>query len=281
MGGSVGHAIGAGVLSALVLVGCGPSIPQPKATDAQVDRIERHAHGLRGYPEAELSALAGGVLDGRRLIMVHGTPGDAGNWADYLLEPPPGMRVLAPDRPGFGESGPAGAVVSLRDQALALEPLLPPPGAPPAILLGHSLGGPIIAKVALEFPERVAALVIVAGALDPDLEDPHWVQPIADSWPLVALLPRHIRNANKELLALEPELRTLSDRLPEIEVPVVILHGTEDQLVPYANVPFMRARFQGAPVVEVVTLDGANHFLPWNAEEAIRRVIERAVSLAG
>ena len=48
----------------------------------------------------------GPAAKGRPVIFIHGTPGNASGWADYLLSPPDGLRCVALDRPGFGGSGP-------------------------------------------------------------------------------------------------------------------------------------------------------------------------------
>ena len=65
--------------------------------------------------------------------------------------------------------------------------------------------------------------------------------------------------------------------LKSLGIKVVIVHGTQDDLVPVANVPFMQARLQGARCVKVVLLEGRNHFLPWNSEAAVRDAIREAL----
>jgi pimeloyl-ACP methyl ester carboxylesterase len=90
------------------------------------------------------------------------------------------------------------------------------------------------------------------------------------------LLPRAIRNANAELMALQPELVALQDLLARITAPVFIVHGTADDLVPVANVPFMQQRLRAARCRETLLLEGRNHFLPWNAQAPLRATIVRA-----
>jgi len=234
---------------------------------------------LAASPTVTLSVLRAGDARAARLILVHGTPGSATAWTDYLLNPPPGFDVLALDRPGFGRSGPDGAVTSLDAQAAAVLALMPndgPDGGRPVVLLGHSLGGPIVARVAAEHPTRVAGLVLLAASLDPAQEDIHPMQHVGTWAPVRALLPRTIRNANSELMALKPELEALALLLPRITVKVVIVHGTKDELVPVANVPFMQTRLSGARCVKTVLLEGQNHFLPWNSEAVVRAAIRTA-----
>ncbi len=261
---------------ALAAVGCAP--PGPRTPETTTEAM-RQAVAVGAPLSTTLSYLRAGDARGTRLILVHGTPGSATAWADYLAHPPAGVEVVALDRPGFGQSGPAGAMPSLADQAAAVRALLPADGRP-VVLLGHSLGGPVVARVAADVPGRISAIVLLAASLDPGLEEIHPMQHVGD-WAWVrAMLPRVIRNANTELMALKPELEALALALPQITAKVVILHGTEDNLVPVANVPFMQARLTGARCVKTTLLTGRNHFLPWNSETDVRAAIAEALEPA-
>ena len=259
----------------VVLAAAGYAPPGPLAPEVATDafRVEI-AVGAPLF--ATVSYLKAGDSRGTRVIMVHGTPGSATAWSDYVLSPPPGTEVLALDRPGFGRSGPSGAVTRLADQAAAVLALMPADGRP-VLLLGHSLGGAIVARVAADHPDRVAGLVLLAASLDPALEAIHPMQYVG-AWGLVKpLLPRMLRNANAELMALKPELQALAQALPRITAKVVIVHGTKDDLVPVANVAFMQAHLTGARCVKTVLLEGQNHFLPWNSEATVREAIRMAM----
>jgi pimeloyl-ACP methyl ester carboxylesterase len=196
-----------------------------------------------------------------------------------LVNPPAGVEVVALDRPGFGLSAPAGAMVSLAEQAQAVAALLAP--APRQnILLGHSLGGPIVAWLAALQPDRVAALILVAASLDPAQEKIHPMQYVGN-WPLVrSMLPSSLRNANSELMALESQLRALQPMLANITAPTYILHGEQDNLVPLANVPYMQAQLTHARSLKTVLLPQRNHFLPWNSQAEMREAISWGITQA-
>jgi pimeloyl-ACP methyl ester carboxylesterase len=265
---------------ALAAVGCAP--PGPRASGSATEHLRR-AVPVDARAGTEISVLWSDELTGPRLILVHGTPGSAVGWADYLLQPPAGLEVLALDRPGFGDSRPESAVTTLEGQAAAVMALLPDDGRP-VVLLGHSLGGPIVARLAADLdavqPGRITALVLLAASLDPALETIHPMQHAVAWAPVRDLLPRSLRNANAELMALKPELEDLAMRLPQIRAKVVIVHGTKDELVPVANVAFMQASLSGARCLKTVLLHDRNHFLPWNSEDAVRDAIRMALEPA-
>jgi len=251
------------VPTALSCVMTGPDPDDPRLAHVTREQI--------AAPTGALSVLRAGDPEGPRLIFVHGTPGDAGAWLDYLADPIPGWESIAVDRPGFGTSAPAGAVVSLELQAAAIEPLLVQRRGRWPILIGHSLGGPIVAHVATDLPERVGGLVIVSGNLDPALEEWRWYNHVASV--LEPLLSRPMRNSNQELDGFQAELELLGTRLPRLSCPVVIVHGTADSLVPYSNVDYMQRHFVNAASVKLVSLPEADHFLPWTHEATLRAEI--------
>lgn len=262
---------------ALGLAGC--SIPGPASDKEKISAMERGSITIDADEPYEVSYVRGGDPDGPRVIFIHGTPGDAAGWSDYVLNPAEGYEYIAIDRPGFGESGPKGAVTSLKEQAAAFEDLLEERKGQKPILVGHSLGGPIIAQAAVDFPDKIGGLVIAAGSLDPDLEEIHFMQPVGEWFLIRSLLPRAIRNSNQELMALEPHLRTLQKGLKTVKSPIVIVHGTKDTLVPFENVAYMKKEFTGAATLEVVVLKDRNHFLPWHSKDEIDKAIARVAQL--
>lgn len=248
----------------------------PGSDEAARNGVERAAYPVPDTP-TRVSMLRKGDAEGRRVIFLHGTPGSANGWARVLAGPPAGVEYVAVDRPGFGASTPPDAITSLGTQAAAIAPLLVERGGGWPILVGHSLGGPIVAQVALDNPGRVGGLVVLAGSFDPALEHVYLVQHMGE-WPGIrSVLPRALRNANRELMALKPELEALGARLPTLRCRVAVIHGTEDAQVPYANVAFLRARLRDARL-SVRTLAGNDHFLPWNQQPLVEEAIARMLA---
>jgi len=239
--------------------------------------VRRGSVRVGGSLNTEISFLRSGDPKGVRIILVHGTPGKAEGWSDYLLDPPVGCEVVALDRPGFAQSGPSRPVHDLTGQAAAVAALLPEDGRR-AVLLGHSLGGAVVAQVAVNWPERVASLVFLAAALDPALERVHALQRLAERQPFQTLLPRSLRHSNHELLRFQEELEALAPQLHSVEAPTVVVHGTHDDLVPYANVYYMQHMLCSVARMHIETVDGGDHFLPWNAQATVRRALGLAVN---
>ena len=260
----------------LSTVGCAPPGPRLATSGLEDLRATRDVGAPLGAKISFLQSKNAGAVT---VIWVHGTPGSADGWSDYVQEPLASTVSVALDRPGFGQSEPQSAVTSLEQQAAAVAALFPP--APqPVVLVGHSLGGAVVAYAAARYPERVGALVLLASSLDPAQESIHPMQYVGRVWPLSMMLPRALGNANEELMVFKNQLLLLEPMLPAITAPTIIVHGTQDDLVPFANVAYMQAHLTAARSVETVVLEGQNHFLPWNSEATVRKAVAWAVAQA-
>ena len=253
-------------------------IPGPEVGEVEQARLARHTMDDPGPPPYRISYLTAGDPKGPRLIYVHGTPGSALAWADYLVRPLPGWESLAYDRPGFGQTKPARAEPSLERQAQALEKFLVKRRGRRPVLIGHSLGGAVVCQAAVGFPDRISGLVILAGSLDPELEHIAWYQKVAEWGFMPRLLPQVLVNANREVLPLKNELARLGPRLKSITCPVVIVHGAEDKLVPEENAEYIKQKLVPGRLTEFNIIPGQNHFLPWNNRPAVLQAIEKIIS---
>lgn len=264
-------------LSLLLALAACERPPGPRAQPAEIAALARARLPARKDGPAEgisLSYLQAGDPGGRRVIFVHGTPGDARGWADFLRACPPGVHCIAVDRPGFGETTPLQPVASLQIQAAAIAPLATVVNGQRAVLIGHSLGAPIVAQLAIDHPDKVGGLLLLAGAMDPDLERVMWVQRVGAWRPIASILPRTLRTTNDELMPLKSELQALAARLGELHLPIAILHGTKDPLVPFENVAFDRHALVNA-ALHIDAIEGQNHFLPWNETARVQAALAR------
>ena len=110
--------------------------------------------------------------EGPPLVIAHGVYDDA-LCREPLIEDLSGeYDVIAYDARGHGRSSAPESGYSVGEQAEDLAGLLDAIGVDRPILLGHSMGGDIVASFAAEHPDRVRALVLVdpAGMLDHDID---------------------------------------------------------------------------------------------------------------
>jgi len=209
------------------------------------------------------------------VIFVHGSPGSLSAFIHFLADSSllKEAMLISVDRPGFGASDFGYAVPSLQKQADMLKPILQRfRSNRPIILVGHSSGGPLIGRMAMDYPELIDGLVMVAPALSADLEPHEWYRaPLATPF-LKWMLPRSIRASNDELYKLKPELEKMMGKWSSITVPTIVIQGKKDNLVPYENAEFAVKMMTGAPV-SLVILDDMNHFVPWTHPVLIRDAV--------
>jgi len=246
------------------------------ASKEQIAGIKRHSQKADSSEAGLVSFLRAGTPSGRRVVFVHGTPGNARGWADYLLAVPEKHEYIAVDRPGYGFSEPEHAVVSLELQAQALSPFLKTNCGQKTILVGHSSGASVVMQTALDYPGSVGGILLLAGAFDPDLEEAVWVQMIGRLKPVSKLLSRAINNANQELLSLKGGLLAQADRLHRLSIPVEVVHGDKDPLVPIANVSYLQKNLTNA-ALDTRVLKNVDHFLPWHSKPTVDKSLQRLI----
>lgn len=210
------------------------------------------------------------------VLFVHGSPGSLSAFIHFLVDTTLIQQnlLVSADRPGFGYSNFGTAEPSLDEQAASLKPILERyQRNRPRILVGHSLGGPLIAKMAMDYPDLVDGLIIVAGSIDPELEpNETWFRaPLATPF-LSWILPKSMRASNEEIYQLKPQLETMMERWKDIQCPVMVIQGKKDFLVPYENALFAERMLVNAPV-ELVVDDSMNHFVPWSHPHLIKNAI--------
>lgn len=210
------------------------------------------------------------------VLFVHGSPGSLSAFIHFLADTAllDQALLIAADRPGFGYSNFGNGVASLQKQGEMLKPILESyKKNRPVILVGHSLGGPLIARMSIDFPQLIDGLIIVAGSIDPELEpNETWFRaPLATPF-LSWVLPRSFRASNEEIYHLKPELEKMLPMWSNITCPVTVIQGKKDSLVPAGNADFARKMLVNAPV-EFVFKEDMDHFVPWSNPELIQNAI--------
>jgi pimeloyl-ACP methyl ester carboxylesterase len=272
---------------ALLLIALHACMPKFRMSRSEVDQYFSKHH-IQGKQEVyrtgfrDIHYVKAGIDSMPLVLFVHGSPGSLSAFIHFLADTSLTHHtlVVSTDRPGFGYSNFGNAEPSLQKQAEALRPILEKYHSNrPIILVGHSLGGPLICRMAMDFPQLVDGLVIVAGSISPELEpNETWFRaPLATPF-LSWLLPGSFRASNEEIYQLKPQLEEMLPLWKNISCPVIVIQGNNDDLVPKENADFAKKMLVNAHV-ELVRIDGMNHFVPWSNPGLIHDAIVRILNL--
>ena len=128
-------------------------------TDAKLPGLEERFAGIKGV---RMRYFVGG--EGSPLILVHGLGGAASNWAELAPLLTQRYSLLVPDLPGHGGSSALPAVSGLEPFADRVALVAEREGMLPAPVVGHSLGGMVVLRLALRRPRDVQAIVLAGSA---------------------------------------------------------------------------------------------------------------------
>jgi pimeloyl-ACP methyl ester carboxylesterase len=247
---------------------------------------------------------------GEPVVLVHGHPGCSYDWALVLdALSARGRHAIAYDRVGYGRSDarPPGHV-RVSQNADDLLALLAALDLRDVTLVGHSYGGATSIVAAKRNPSRIARLVLV-GSVGPGVEKLRptvpgpiaeilagpvlsWVASVPPAWSRfgrafsgVAFDPAPVPDwfrvqaaANfampHTLDAFRSEGRDLGGEVdldPQpIALPIAILHGADDRLVPFPVAEALAAR---APHAKLARIEHAGHMLPITHVELVADAI--------
>jgi 3-oxoadipate enol-lactonase len=271
----------------------GGGTPAPATPQASVVPL---AEGLTpvesGFADANGARLYYEVYgEGEPLLLIMGLGANHLGWAAQVPVYAREFKVIVFDSRGTGQSDfPQGVdftIPLLADDAAALLDAL---GVDRAHVYGISLGGMIAQEMALRHPDKVRSLIL--GATTPG--GPHAVgtdaQTLRTLLEQAAVVDRAVTPGILEILfspaylaghlsdlrevfqrsadyprtspeAYGAQLRAVAgydtyDRLPDIAAPTLVLHGTDDPLVPVANGRILAERI---PDAKLVLFEGARH----------------------
>lgn len=209
------------------------------------------------------------------LIFIHGSPGSWMHYMKYMWDEDlrKKFRIVAIDRPGFGYSD-FGKAMHLQEQCKIILPVLESLQTDqPMFLVGHSMGGPVVVKLAAENPSLFKTVVIVAGAIDISQESKETWRKIMNVPPLYWCLPGAFGPSNTELLYLKKDLLPLQNDFKKITANILFVHGDKDTWVPIQNIAFGKKMMINAASITADTLHGADHQIPWKKREELKHIL--------
>ena len=228
------------------------------------------ADGARLYHEEHGDPAAPSI------VLLEGMGGDIPGWRRNIPHLAAELHVIAYDFRGNGGSGePTGPVTmgTFVDDTIAVLDSL---GVGRAHVYGQSFGGMVAQELAIEHPRRVITLVLAAthcggrhvievplhaipkGEPWRALYAPGFVEAhpahVAEDLRVGSEQPRHALGARRQWEAMQDF--DAYDRLPSIQAPTLVLHGSQDRVVAAGNAQVLASRIRGA---ELVMIEGAGH----------------------
>jgi pimeloyl-ACP methyl ester carboxylesterase len=235
---------------------------------------------------------------GPALVLVHGLGSHAAqDWGRSMVLWSRRLHVYAPDLPGFGRSDrPSGADYGVPMQVAALRDFMQAVGLMKARVAGISMGGWIVARLASENPERVDRLLVVAAAgMRPDgppipvdvlfPRDEDGVRslvsavrhnaPLPPSFVARDILAVRLREEwimRRAVASMTEGRDWLDGTLRRADMPVLVVWGRQDRLIPVAYAARMQAEF---PHARLEVLEGCGHVPMADCPEEFDRVSSR------
>lgn len=224
-----------------------------------------------------LGYVATGNDTAQRVIMVHGSPGAWGNFSELLNKPELAkhFHLIAVDRYGYGISGGAHGNPNLGFQSATIQPLcLPSKGGLKPILVGHSMGGPIVIKSAIDYGNELEGVISVAGSFDPGLEYNEFYRGFFKIFPFNLMFTRDLRASNDELFSHQLQLSQMEHEWNRISCKVDIIQGGKDYLVDPGNMEFAQSHLKSKRATFTFIKD-EDHFIPFTNPQPIVDAILR------
>lgn len=265
-------------------------------------RIGVHVARPTGGATADLTIDYARAGAGAPVLLVHGNFASRQWWLEQLTDPAPGLDLIAPDLPGFVRSDPLPGAWPTSEWVDAwadtMAEFLKALGVEQAGVVGHSLGGAVAQTLAVRHPELVTALLLVDAAPPAGFVTPEAHFPVLSAYRtnrelltagLSAITPtrqpayfpaliddamgmdEHNYQGNARALGEYD----LSGRTTAVTVPVTVLHGGKDLLVPAAAAV---ATADAYPNATLITWEDVGHSPPLEAPAAFRDLLATTFS---
>jgi pimeloyl-ACP methyl ester carboxylesterase len=250
-------------------------VAEEERMTAEYEKKHPDLQGTVPFEKRSVHYVTAGTKGHPKIIFVHGSPGDWGAFVRQLNDPTfyAGAYLISGDRLGYGGSDPGHTERSLDEQAKAMMTLLDVDDPhQPVILVGHSYGGPVVARMAMTGDPRIRAVLILAGSVDPSLEPYSWYQTPADWVVFRWMLPTILVTCNQEIIALKPELVRVTPLWSHITAKFTVIQGLKDDMVAPGNADFIEKKLARLKP-KIIRVENLNHFIPSDRPDLIREAL--------
>lgn len=290
-----------GSLAVIIIAGVAAFALRPLAVFETFERVRLRTAGLERVavpgPRGPVVYWRGGA--GPTVFFLHGANDQAGTWVRVIAPLLDRHRVVLVDLAGHGDSAPADGPLGVKDLLDGIEAVATAESGDGRVtFVGNSLGGWLALLYADRHPDRVAQVLLVNGAAIRD----------DGSGARVNLLPRNRQEAGRalqatmspasapvpgfviddlvrrapasplaRLMAAPPPDEFLIDaRLGGLRIPVTLIWGEDDQVLPVA---YAKKVASVLPQAELVLLPRCGHIPQRECPDQLRPALERALRI--
>lgn len=213
---------------------------------------------------------------GTPLVLLHGYPLDHHIWDDLILYLENDFELILPDLRGFGESSINDSVPTMETFASDIAGLLEHLGIKDAAIAGHSMGGYIALAFTKLYFDKVSGLGLVATqtlADPPDKKEGRYksaadimengIAGVVDTMSVKFTADETLQQRSREIMerqnpsAYIGALKAMAERadttsvLSSVNVPLVVLHGDSDELIPLNRAREVKTLVPSAHLIEL------------------------------
>lgn len=252
--------------------------------------------------------------EGEVLLFVHGLGSYLPAWQKNVEVLKNHYRCIAVDLIGYGYSSKTDKPWSLKDQSAALNQLMESLGVSKYTLVGHSMGGQISVHHALDYAEKVRRMVLVAPAgietftpgqgmmfklINPEIiantskeeieknlyvnfhEFPSDAQFMIKDRVAIKNDPQFPLYAHMVVQGIHSMIeQPVRNQLPQLKLPVMVIFGKEDMLIPnrvlnpsLTTAQVAESAREAIPGSVLHLLDGAGHMVMFEKSDEVNALI--------
>ncbi len=217
--------------------------------------------------------------EGEPLVLIAGLSTDITAYVRIIGELSQKYQVIAFDNRGAGRTDKPDIPYSIEMMADDTAGLLNALGIEQAHILGISLGGRIAVDLTLRYPERARSLMLVSTFVSRfPLNQSGLRHRLMFNMPFLRKMGKKYPQPDYAFLRQRYASRNYdaTDRLHEIHMPTLILHGKKDTLAPYRLAEEMHAGIQGS---KLIRFSGGHLFLFFQQKQFLDAVFDFLASI--
>lgn len=223
---------------------------------------------------------------GETLFFLHGLGGNIYNWAYQTKHFSESHQVVALELPGHGRSPGKGATI-IQDYTDLVRGFFEAMQLRQVILVGHSMGGAIALDYAIKYQDSLKALVLVATGAKFEITTQTLIKMKDNIESIFGALDKakeKMKDIDERLVTNDVDVMmgdvvaakkfNVTSFLPKIQIPTLVIRGTEDPLISTATAEYLRDHIPGC---QLANIKGAGHMVMVESHKEFNQILERFI----